>query len=324
MAIVRHEQDVIARMLTSAANVGITEWVIVDTGRGDQAGSEGTSTSRVAHAQAREHKASLHYRYHKWRDFSDARNCALRIAQGIQGVDYWLSLDADEEVLPGPIESMLALNDSADLFHLPLYNEGDGLNIWAARLIRHGASLKWTGKVHEGLGPEKAGTFWEAGRTTAYRIVSHQDGWRTRTGVRDQQTLELALAQLEGTPDNPRHLFYAACAVENSGDKARAIEMFERRRYMKSTTPLGEEEGWYAQFRAAYIRAVMGDHTAPYELLAAYARRPWRTEPLAVLAFFWRQEGQEELAKMLFPRRFPWPVSDWLFVDRTLYGVCPN
>ena len=307
VCIVKDEEKVIERMLLSVARAGITDWVVVDTGSTD-------STVRLVDHIAREYDTHLVTTVRPWTGFADAKNQSLDLTSNFDNVDYWLSLDADEEVFvtDGPF-------GTGDLLHVPLFNEGDGLSIQAARLIKHGSPLRFFGKVHEGLAPPP-GTNWTAGRCESLRILSHSDGHRTLVpGLRNEQNYTLAMEELAEHPDSSRALFYAALSVEGIGRKAEAIDMFERRGQMHVPSPLAEEEAWYAQFRAAYLRATLGDHTAPHDLLLAYARRPWRTEPLAVLAFFWREQGYEALAQSSFPAKRPWPVQDWLFVDPTLY-----
>jgi hypothetical protein len=316
MMVVKDEEQVIERALLSAYRAGLRDWAIVDTGSADR------TVEIINHMVAEYDVQAIVVRAH-WSGFADARNLALSITERwpVDAPQYWLSLDADEEVSAtgAPWEP------TDDLVHIPLFNEGDGLQIWAARVLRHGTALRWFGRVHEGIDGPK-GHHWAGGKSEAFSILSHSDGHRTTAGTRPQQNYELAMAELAEHPGVPRAVFYAALSTEGVGKKAEAIALFERRAKMYTPSAMGTEEAWYAAFRAGYLRATMADPTAPHHLLAAYAKRPWRSEPLAVLAFYWQEQGAEfaAMAHATYPAKRPWPANDWLFVDPSLYDPRPE
>lgn len=309
--ICKNEEKVVERMLLSAYKAGLKTWVVTDTG------SDDSTILQIEHL-AREYGVKLHLEKIEWTGFADARNSNLLLAREVEGIDFWLQLDCDETVEKvGELETA-----EADLVHVQLHNEGDGFNIWAARMLKHGTELFFFGKVHEGLqGP--ADYKWMAGRTNAYRIMSYCDGYRTISATRGQQNYDLSKLQLAELPGNPRATFYAALSAEGLGLIEEAIELFKERAAMESLNPIMEEEAWFAQLRVAYLLATQGDPLAPDLLFRAYARRPHRTEPLAVLAFYWEDQGFPEMAKGLWPALRPWPVQDHLFVDAALYEPAP-
>ncbi len=308
--IVRDEEVVIERCLLAAIKADLRTWAITDTGSTD-------STLRQISHLASEYDIQLYTETVKWSGFADARNANLALARTVPDIEFWLQVDADEVV-----EKVHDQQPSdADLLHIPLHNEGDSLNIWAARMTRHNTGLRWSGKVHEFLNGAE-GYQWKAARTDAYRIISLMDGYRTLAATRGKQNWGLALVELAENR-TPRAVFYAALCAEAIGLKEQARELFDERAAMESLGPIGEEEGWFAQVRSAYLLATEGNPLAPDRLMRAYARRPHRVEPLAIVAYYWQAQGFEEMAKALWPALAPWPVNDYLFVDAALYSPMP-
>ena len=309
--IVRDEEVVIERCLLSAIKADLRTWAITDTGSTD-------TTQRQIEHLASEYDIQLYKETVEWSGFADARNANLALTRTVADIDFWLQVDADEVV-----EKVRDQQPSdADMLAVSLHNEGDGLNIWATRMTRHNTELRWFGKVHEYLNGAE-GYPWHAARTDAYRIVSLMDGYRTLAATRGKQNWDLSQAEL-AEDRTPRAVFYAGLCAESIGLKNQARELFDERALMESPGPLGEEEAWFAQLRSAYLLATDGDPLALDRLMRAFARRPWRTEPLAVIAFYWQTQGFEEMAKSLWPALAPWPVNDFLFVDPTLYSPMPT
>jgi hypothetical protein len=309
--IVKDEEVQIERCLLSAIKADLRTWVITDTGSTD-------STQRQIEHLASEYDVQLYKETVEWSGFADARNANLALTRTVADIDFWLQVDADEVV-----EKVRDQQPSdADMLAVSLHNEGDGLNIWATRMTKHNTELRWFGKVHEYLNGAE-GYPWHAGRTDAYRIVSLMDGYRTLAATRGKQNYDLSQAEL-AEDRTPRAVFYGGLCAESIGLKNEARELFDERATMEVPGPLGEEEGWFAQLRSAYLLATDGDPLCVDLLMRAYARRPHRTEPLAVVAFYWQAQGFEEMAKALWPALQPWPVNDWLFIDPVLYSAAPE
>lgn len=307
-AIVRNEAKRIERMLSSCIVAGINTWVIVDTGSTD-------GTIRRINTLAKRHQADLHLVHLEWPDsFAVARNFALKVSADVAAPSHWLILDADEVV----VRNTGARLEDADLIHIPRYADGDHLTIQAPRIIRAGALCHWEGAVHECLRGDP-GASWLGARSTAYEIKAFADGWRSTGNIRQNQNYALAMRQLDETPHDSRALFYGGLCAEGAGHRQQAINLLEARAKMYVPGDIGEEESWYAAYRAAFLRALNKDLTAPFYLMRAYAARPHRSEPLAMLALYWRDMGYENLCQLTFPPKRAWPASEWLFVDPTLY-----
>ena len=119
--------------------------------------------------------------------------------------------------------------------------------------------------------------------------------------------LSLLEAEYEKDPTEPRTVFYLANTLKDVGRLPEAREMFVSRSKMGGYL----EERHYATYMAATLAPDWPTRQA--ELLAVWESRPWRIEPLVVLAREHNQRDQHATAYALANWE-PLPNPDVLFV----------
>jgi glycosyltransferase involved in cell wall biosynthesis len=261
--IVKNEERTLPR-LASAVRSQIDHWTIVDTGSRD-------GTVKIA----QEAFAGVPGEVIEdvWRGYGPSRNVAL--SSGEPWTDWLLTLDADE-VVKGDIRAALPLDSSGvDCMEAELHY--DSLRLWSPRLFRSRSGWRWNGRAHEYLdaGPQRA----EARQTRHFHVVHHADGGN-RPGKLER---ELALLELDDAdnPDDPRTVFYVARTYDDMGRAEEAAEWYRRRTMMGGW----DEERWYALWRlGACLLAIGRVDEGCGVLWRSWAERPWRAEPLHVLA----------------------------------------
>lgn len=141
--IVKDEEDVLARCLTSAKDI-VDEIIIVDTGSTDK-------TKEIA----RKFTDKI-YDFEWIDDFSAARNFAFNKATK----EYILWLDADDIILKEDIEKFKALKNSLDIsvdsvtmpYNLAFDQKGNvTFSLRRNRLVKRANNFQWCGFVHECL-----------------------------------------------------------------------------------------------------------------------------------------------------------------------------
>lgn len=306
--IVKNESARIERCLRSALPY-VDAAYIIDTGSTDDTQSH---VIGLFEEQPREFKYYIGKR--PWVDFSTNRNEALAMAVG--AYDYILLLDADHELVVG--DPAFA---ETELLGMPAYNvwqEDHGYEYANVRLLRADVAAKYVGVTHEVLVlPD--GMKAETLPSDVIRIIDHADG-ANREG-KFQRDIDLLYAQ----PNlDARGTFYLAQSYRDNDDPGLAHLFYAKRMAMGGW----EEECWYAQYQAARMTELL-EHFPPWDVthayLMAYARRPWRAEPLWHLARYWAGRHEPALALMFSDRcaALPHPakrvVPDILFIESECY-----
>lgn len=143
--IVKNEEDVLARCLSSAAPL-VDEIILVDTGSTDQ-------TKQVA-AAFTEHI----YDFTWVDDFASARNYAFSLASK----DYCMWLDADDIITPEDAAAFLKMKETLtpniSVVMMPYHTGFDENNnvtfsYFRERIIKNHAGMQWEGAVHEVITP---------------------------------------------------------------------------------------------------------------------------------------------------------------------------
>ncbi len=295
-AIVKDETAVLDRLLRSLSP-WIDCWVVCDTGSTD-----GTP-ERVAGFFEREGIPGELHRI-PFGDFGRARNEALDLARASSlSFDWLLLCDADMELVVEDAGFARKLTGDAGF----VTQVAGPLSYRNVRLLRRAAPARYVGATHEFLAVE--GT---AAPFDGIRFLDHADGGcRPEKSERDIALLSATLAE---DPADRRSLFYLAQALREAGRLDEAIDAYRRRAEAGGF----EEEAWYARYALALCHQLKGEEQAFRSLLLeAYARRPWRAEPLLALARHFREAGLYEAA-MLFVEagdRLPPSTPDILFVD---------
>lgn len=290
--IVRDEAAVIGRCLESVRPL-IERWVICDTGSTD-------ATIEVVQAALAGIPGELHRR--PWRDFGSNRTELMELARGASG--YLLLLDADMTVdWRGPLPPLT--RDAYMLAH-----HGEPYYV-VPRLVRGDRRWRFEGATHEFL---TANEPYSRQLLEALVIDHHADGGSRADKLdRDRRLLE---HELQSNVGNARAVFYLAQTYRDLGDTRRAAELYRQRAGMS----IGDEEAFYAAFRAGALEAEWDEDGAAGALLDAWRRRPCRAEPLYELARLRRYQRRYddacEAARMGLELEVP---NDRLFVHRHVY-----
>ncbi len=188
--IVKNEEKTLPRCLESVKGV-FDEIVIADTGSTD-------GTVKAAE------KYTDKVCFFKWcNDFAAARNFAFSKAS----CDYIMWLDADDVILPGDREKLLALKDSLtgreDVVMMPYHTALDkngmpAYSFYRERIMRRACGFKWRGRVHEAV--EYGGNVIYSDVAVTHKSVKKQYSERNLNIYLTQEKL--------GEPFTPRDQFY--------------------------------------------------------------------------------------------------------------------
>lgn len=263
--IVKNEAEFIERCLESAKPL-INQFCIVDTGSTDK-------TKTLIRKMMKGIPGKLHER--KFKDFGYNRTEALELARGsakwLLELDadmtaefhpdllYWLSSDPDPETDAWMVEIV----DSGTVWRLP-------------RLIRGDKEWRYIGPVHEYLDTS------QIKRRPILGLTLHHHGGNRHPIQKFDHYLTLLKPDLE--KGDPRATFYSAECLRFLSCLPQAVELYEKRASMNGF----EEEAWYAQYQAARLTRSVPD------LIKAFERRPWRSEPLLAAADLVREISHDD------------------------------
>lgn len=298
--IVKDEAAIIERCLASVAAV-MSYYVICDTGSTD-----GTRERIAAFFAARGIPGEIHDI--PFVDFGTTRNDALALARASSAAfDYLLLVDADMELEVADPSFRERLTEPG--YRVRQHN---GFSYWNARLLRRDVGARYVGATHEYLAVDAP-----AARLDAIAFADHACG--SSRGGKVERDLRLLSAALAANPADARSMFYLAQTHHDAGGHAKAREW-----YAKRVDAGGfDEEVWYSMLMHARCSLALGDSVAFVDgCLAAYEFRPTRAEPLAELARYYRERGQNETAMLWVEagRAIPYPDDDQLFVDVAVYS----
>ncbi len=301
--IVKNESGIIARAL--APLVGqIDHYVICDTGSSDNTVQIIRDFFDKQGVSGEIHRINFH-------DFEQARNEALRLAQGCErSFDYILLQDADMQL------QVLDPNFRAALRHDFYYarQEAAGLSYSNIRLVRKTNTARYHGVTHEYLHCDGEGA-----NLAGAHFIDYVDGSsRSEKHARD---IRLLLKGLESEPHNARYRFYLAQTYFDANELARAADAYRARISMGDW----DEEIYYSLYRLGVIalRIQGSEADIVQAFLDCFNFRPSRTEPLYELARYYRQQ-QKYAPGYLFAKAasaIPFPSGDRLFVSRDVYEI---
>jgi hypothetical protein len=197
--------------------------------------------------------------------------------------DFVLTLDADD-TFHGTIDrAMPTEHDGIEAE----YRVGE-LRWWLPRLVRSSTPWEWRGRAHEYL-CRTDGPF-NLGRTHSFYVVHHADGGNRDTKF--ERELSLLLDDHRDLPDDPRTVFYLARTYDDTGRPADAATWYRQRAAMVGW----DEETWYSLWRLGHCLLATGQADEGCGVLwRAWGSRPWRAEPLSVLAEHYRRTSQWQL-----------------------------
>lgn len=298
--IVKDEEATIRRCLKSVEGL-IDTWVIVDTGSTD-------ATKRKIELWAKRAKIKGVFYERPWVGFGQNRTEMLELAK--DAADHILMLDAD-----WTISAPNGLFDQDADVHF-IRHTMDGM-AWDQQFIVRGG-MDWCfdgaagGAVHEYLvvpGDRKRGAVRDD-----VKINFHSSGGPTRS-ERDIRTME---SWLVDHPEDVRTTFYLAQVLDESGNRARAAMLYERR-FTMGDYP---EEAYIAMYRAGLIHKHLGDWPRAVEcFIKAWEYRSTRGEALYDLVSGLRERNHHQTAFALgqIGAKLKHPKSDQLFIYPAVY-----
>jgi glycosyltransferase involved in cell wall biosynthesis len=272
--IVKNESKVIQRCLDSVKPL-IDYWVIVDTGSTD-------GTQEIIKKHLKNIPGKLYER--PWKNFGENRSEAFELAKG-KG-DYILFMDADDllEFEPGFTSEPL----TKDLYNM--WRGVKGFTYLKPQLVRGNLPWKWVGVTHEYLDCPKPHT---SDILKGVKYIDSDGGARSAGIQKFLRNIELLTEGLKKEPDNGRYAFYLAESYRDAGQKAKALEWFQKRVKMGGW----DEETFWSMLQIGHMLRDLGlSHSVVIESYRlARNFRPHRAEPVYYLAEMFNQ--QEEYSK---------------------------
>lgn len=279
--IVKNEAHVIERCLRSALAAGIDYWVIADTGSTDGTQDKIRSLLRGVPGELHEDP---------WVDFAHNRTLVCQRARGRADWLVWIDADGTFEgttrKLPPPGEAPV----DGYAIHLTIVGSRNVM----IRILRGDLDWAYEFEIHEHVVTR--------GRSFAFypdlRDISYPDGGRSKNPRKWLDDAEI----LERMPKTPRNLFLLGQSYREAGCFDKAREAYLACAGMAAET---EEQRWIAQFYAGRMAGLLNEERAWSELIAAYAQRPWRCEPLVDLARLCSASGWDAAA-LVFAKHACW------------------
>jgi len=269
--IVKDESHVIQRCLDSVKPI-IDYWVIVDTGSTD-------GTQEIIKKHLKGIPGKLHHR--PWVNFEHNRNEALQLAK--ESGDYLLFMDADDILEFEPDFKM------PSLIH-DLYNMWRGSKEFSyikPQLVKANLPWKWVGVTHEYLGCDYPYT---SDILQKVRYTGLDDG-ATRSDPKKKflKNVQLLEDGLKKEPNNERYVFYLAESYYDAGEKAKALEWYQKRVDMGRWP----EEVFWSLLRIGHCLRFLGiaSNVVIESYALAHQYRPHRVEPIYYIAEMYNMEG---------------------------------
>ncbi len=220
--IVKNEESFLRQCLESVKEV-VDEMIIVDTGSTD-------ATADIA----REFGAEL-FHFEWTGDFSEARNESIRHATS----DWILVLDADEAVSPQSVKNL------RDLIEMPVSglvgyqlrirnlqsdtNDVDAVEHYMMRLFPNQPELRFSGKIHEQLGPVNPELSFERLATPDVLILHYgYTGQMMDSRDKYRRNIELIESSLAQDPENPFHWFNLGLTYRINHERDQSLAALEK------------------------------------------------------------------------------------------------
>jgi glycosyltransferase involved in cell wall biosynthesis/predicted GH43/DUF377 family glycosyl hydrolase len=298
--IVKNEAAIIWRCLESVADI-VDCYVIGDTGSTDD-----TQKIIKEFFDARGiYGIITEFPFH---DFAQARNAALEAAEASDlDFDYILFADADMEL----IVTDASFKDRLDFNgYMVEQAAANGLTYSNIRVIKRGIGAQYVGVTHE-----YCDVHCQPVLLSEIRYFDHACG--SNRIEKTERDIRLLRAGLESDPDNHRYKFYLAQTLYEKGDYEEARKLYAER----AAAGGFEEEAWFSVMANALAEQKLGNEEAFIaKILAAYQRRPTRSEPLYHLAVHYLKKGHHDLACLICEEgmRIKQP-KDILFVEKSIY-----
>jgi glycosyltransferase involved in cell wall biosynthesis len=307
---VKNEAPVIEKTLQPLVDAGITDFLIYDTQSTDD-------TIQVTQAFFIKNNISNFVIVQEpWIDFAASRNRALALAeQYFPEATFLLMPDAEWILQNG--QALLAyckehMHDLDPIYFIKF--DGSEIIFYHARLIRARSGICFVGRVHEvpNVMPEKKLD------ESVYFVMQVSEFGLNKTNTRVLRDYEILHQENEKYPNNPRILFFLAQACAALGKIQEAITWYEQRMQIVSF----DEEYYLTHCFLAQAYEQIGQIEKKVELcLKAFNLRPYRAEPLVMLALYFYEIEQYHLS-YLFARHactLPFPIQDVSLINNGVY-----
>ncbi|MGB7978644.1 MAG: glycosyltransferase [Chlamydiales bacterium] len=269
--IVKNEAAIIRRCLDSVKEI-IDYWVIVDTGSID-------GTQEIIKEHMKEIPGELHER--PWINWGETRSEAFEAAKG-KG-DYILFMDADDILEFDEGFSMPELTE--DLYSM--WRGTQSFSYLKPQIVKGNLPWKWIGVTHEYLGCDSETT---SAIFEGVRYVSIDDGATRRDPEKYWKNVRLLEEGLKKEPNHSRYMFYLAESYRDAGERAKALEWFQKRVKMGGW----EEEIYWSKLQIGQmLRALELPNAIVIEgFKDAFQFRPHRAEAPYFLAELYNSMGE--------------------------------
>lgn len=298
--IVKNESKIIERCLKSVYDV-IDSWCIVDTGSTD-------GTQDLIKAFLKDKPGELIEK--PWVNFGHNRNEALSLARNWG--DWILLTDADM-ILENKGFKKNLLDSSVDAYDV--IQENHGTSYYNFRLLNTKKTWRCIGVTHEYYDCEEGNLKREKLDTLWFNDIS--DGGSKHDKF--ERDIRLLTQGLIDEPWNARYMFYLAQSYRDTNDWEKSIEWYKKRVEVGGW----DEEVWYAQYMIGWCKVNRGDNWYDFlpDLMKSWSLRPWRLEPVWLLAVEARKRGMLEHSYYFgkIAAQTPYPNKDLLFIATPAY-----
>jgi len=309
--IVKNEVKVLPRLIRSVKDY-IDYYVIVDTGSTDD-------TIALIRREMASYGIEGEVHERPWVNFGVNRQQALELALAADKAEWLLFIDADEELRVSDPKFFEKLEPGVTY---EIEKHQDELRYAVHHLVNVRAGrYRWEGPAHNYLVEVEPPPRWEVRKDVW--IVYHQAQGAKSHGVTQEEKFlrdaKLFEAELARNPNDARSQYYLAQSYRDAEQFERALVEYKKRAAMENGW---DEERFMAQLEAGRIclRLEKSEAIILSELLAAYALRPTRAEPLYELACYYRQKEAWPMASLFAKAGVQTPrPNDRLFVFESLY-----
>lgn len=273
--IVKNESRVIRRCLESVRPF-IDYWVIVDTGSTD-------GTQKIIRNYLKDIPGELYER--PWKNFGESRTEAFGLAQ--HKGDYVLFIDADDIL---KVEDTCCFSDlTEDLYTMKRGFEG--FSCIHPQLVKGDLPWKYVGVTHEYLACDIPYTrdFLEG-----VKYVTGDGGHRSQGKEKFFENIRLLQEGIKQEPENDRYYFYLAESYRDAGEKAKALEWYQKRVNKGGWA----EEVYWSMLQIGHCLRDLGlpKNVVAESYLNAFRFRPHRLETIYYLALLNNEAKDYETA----------------------------
>jgi len=289
VSIVRDEAPVIRRCLESIRPLADSV-LIIDTGSEDD-------TAAIIRDWLDKTGIPGEVLHRPWHGFAHNRNELLDAARQRPGVDYLLTIDADETLIYHDGFDARAFRAGLTQDWYDIKTVHGAIEYPRAQLFSARLPFRYAGVLHSTLQAIRGMT---RGRVTGFHTLYGTDGARSRDPQKFLKCAWLLEEKIDAETDpdmRRRHIFYLAQSWRDAGEHAKPLPRYLERAEMGGWV----EEQYVALLEAAKARAHLD--ATPEALLGAFLRAhdrmPTRAEALFRAVFVCRQHGMPRLGYML-------------------------